>query len=334
MPAVIPTVSPKVSAPVAEPSRSPWHARPQIIIAALLVLAILGVYAQVTKFDFVSVDDLEYVRDNYAVNGGLSWESFKWAFTHNVAGNWHPVTMLSHMLDCQIYGVVPGAHHYTAVLLHISNTLLLFFLLLRMTRKLANNLWPCAFVATLFALHPLHVESVAWISERKDVLSGFFFMLTLWAYVRYAEAPSTKQKNAPLDFDKWGIYGVWSLGFGALKWYAIALVCFALGLMSKPMLVTLPCVLVLLDWWPLQRINKFSVRGFGSSALEKIPFFALTSIFSLITIHAQKSANAVVSFQDWPLKISPCNGGSCIWAIHRKKHSCRHPSECFIRTPT
>src|SRR4029079_560084 len=110
-----------------------------------------------------------------------------WAFTHNVAGNWHPITMLSHMLDCQIYGVVPGAHHYTAVLLHISNTLLLFFLLLRMTRKLANNLWPCAFVAALFALHPLHVESVAWISERKDVLSGFFFMLTLWAYVRFAE---------------------------------------------------------------------------------------------------------------------------------------------------
>ncbi|MGZ5568942.1 MAG: tetratricopeptide repeat protein, partial [Limisphaerales bacterium] len=192
--------------------------------------------------------------------------------------------------------------HYTAVLFHISNTLLLFFLLLRMTRKLANSLWPSAFVAALFALHPLHVESVTWISERKDVLSGFFFMLTLWAYVRYAEASSTKRRTAPLNFDNWNISEVWNLGLGALKWYAIALVFFALGLMSKPMLVTLPCVLVLLDWWPLQRINKFSLRAVGSSALEKIPFFALTAIFSIITVHAQKSAHAVVSFHDWPLK--------------------------------
>ena len=141
----------------------------QIAIAALLVVAIVAVYAQVTKFDFGSVDDFEYVRDNNAVNAGLSWEGIKWAFHNDVAGNWHPVTMMSHMLDCTIYGVVPGAHHYTNVLLHIANTLLLFFLLLRMTRKQANNFWPCAFVATLFALHPLHVESVAWISERKDV---------------------------------------------------------------------------------------------------------------------------------------------------------------------
>jgi len=310
MPAVTQTRLPKVSAPALEPSRSRWHARPQLIIAALLVLAIVGVYAQVTKFDFVSVDDFEYVRDNYVVNDGLSWEGFKWSFTHNVAGNWHPVTMLSHMLDCQIYGVVPGAHHYTAVLLHISNTLLLFFLLLRMTRKQTNSLWPSAFIATLFALHPLHVESVAWISERKDVLSGFFFMLTLWAYVRYAENPKSKIQTSTSKlseeifrkFDGWKFSEVWSLKFEVLRWYALALVLFALGLMSKPMLVTLPCVLMLLDWWPLHRIGKFSLRSFGLSAVEKIPFFALTAVFSLITVHAQKSANAVVSFQDWPLK--------------------------------
>ncbi|MDB6058351.1 MAG: hypothetical protein JWO95_2195, partial [Verrucomicrobiales bacterium] len=237
-----------------------------------------------------------------AVSSGLSWESVKWAFTHNVVGNWHPITMLSHMLDCQIYGLVPGAHHYTAVLLHISNTLLLFFLFLRMTRKLANNLWPCAFVATLFALHPLHVESVTWLSERKDVLSAFFFMLTLWTYVRYAEAPKSNLPSSGFNFDVWSLSGAWNLGFGALKWYGLALVLFALGLMSKPMLVTLPCVLVLLDYWPLQRITQFSVRGFGLSILEKIPFFALSAIFSVITVHAQKSANAVVSFEDWPLK--------------------------------
>lgn len=290
MPAAAQTVSPKPSTAPTEPSRSRWQARPQFIIAALLVVAILGVYAQVTNFGFVSVDDFEYVRDNDAVNGGISWASFKWAFQNNVAGNWHPVTMLSHMIDCQIYGVVPGAHHYTNVLLHIANTLLLFFLLLRMTRKQANNLWPCAFVATLFALHPLHVESVAWISERKDVLSGFFFMLTLWAYVRYTEVPKAQSS------------AVWNLKFEALRWFGVALVLFALGLMSKPMLVTLPCVLVLLDWWPLQRINKFRFREFGVSILEKVPFFALTAVFSVITVHAQKSANAVVSFHDWPLK--------------------------------
>jgi tetratricopeptide (TPR) repeat protein len=299
MPAATQTSTPRVSAPPVPPSSSPWRARPQIIIAALLVLAIVGVYAQTTKFDFVSVDDFEYVRDNYAINGGFSWEGVKWAFTHNVAGNWHPITMLAHMLDCQVYGLVPGGHHYSALLLHISNTLLLFFLLLRMTRKLANNLWPSAFVATLFALHPLHVESVAWISERKDVLSGFFFMLTLWAYVRYVEGCTQRE---PANRNVNSIPKLWRVGFAALKWYAVALVCFAFGLMSKPMLVTVPCVLVLLDYWPLQRINKFSLREFGLSILEKVPFFALTGLFSVITVHAQKSAKAVVSFQDWPLK--------------------------------
>lgn len=289
MPAASQTVSPKHSTVTTAAPESRWRVRPQIIIAALLVLAIIGIYAQTTKFDFVSVDDFEYVRDNYAINNGVSWEAIKWAFQNNVAGNWHPITMLSHMLDCQIYGVVPGAHHYTNVLLHIANTLLLFFLLLRMTRKQANNLWPCAFVAMLFALHPLHVESVAWISERKDVLSGFFFMLTLWAYVRYTEVP------------KAGNSGVWNLKFEALRWFGLSLALFALGLMSKPMLVTLPCVLVLLDWWPLQRVNKFNFREFGVSILEKVPFFVLTGIFSIVTVHAQKSANAVVSFHDWPL---------------------------------
>jgi tetratricopeptide (TPR) repeat protein len=292
MPAAVPTTSPRPSV-ATEPQQTPWSVRPAILVAALLVVAIVAVYAQVTKFDFVSVDDFEYVRDNDAVNSGLSWEGFKWAFHNNVAGNWHPVTMLSLMADCSITGPVPGAIHYTNVLLHIANTLLLFFLLLRMTRKQTNNLWPCAFVATLFALHPLHVESVAWISERKDVLSGLFFMLTLWAYVRFAE----------LRNEGFGFRIGEAVRARCFAWYGLGLALFALGLMSKPMLVTLPCVLVLLDWWPLQRIQKFNARAFGASILEKVPFFVLTGIFSVITVNAQKGAHAVVSFQDWPLKM-------------------------------
>jgi tetratricopeptide (TPR) repeat protein len=302
MAAAAQTSSPRPTVASAEKKTNPWTARPQIIVAALLVLAILAVFAQTTKFGFISIDDFDYVRDNEAVNNGLSWASFNWAFHHDVAANWHPVTMLTHMLDCQIYGVVPGAHHFTNVLLHISNTLLLFFLLLRITRKQPNNLWFCSFVAVLFAVHPLHVESVAWISERKDVLSGFFFMLTLWAYVRYAEGRSADPQRSFLSFDGWSISKFCSLGFGVLKWYLLALGLFAFDLMSKPMVVTLPCVLVLLDYWPLQRITKFNFRGFGVSIVEKVPFFALTAIFSVITVHAQKGAKAVVSFQDWPLK--------------------------------
>jgi protein O-mannosyl-transferase len=290
MPAAPTTASHQKTA--AMPHAKTKLARPKIVIAGLLIVAILAIYAQVSRFDFVSVDDYEYVRDNDAVTSGLNAASIKWAFHNNVAGNWHPVTMLTHMLDCQIYGVVPGAHHFTNVLLHIANTTLLFFLLLRMTRKLPNNLWPCSLVAAMFALHPLHVESVAWISERKDVLSGFFFMLTLWAYVRYTELKT----DFGFRFDS-------QTRNRCIAWYVAGLALFALGLMSKPMLVTLPCVLVLLDWWPLQRIAKFSWRAVALSVAEKIPFFVLTAIFSVITVHAQKSANAVVSFSDWPLRM-------------------------------
>ncbi len=264
----------------------------RLLVSAVLIAAIVAAYWSVTGYGFVSIDDFEYVRDNPNVNSGFSWENIKWAFTHPVAGNWHPLTMLSHMLDCQLYGLRAGGHHLTNILLHISNTLLLFWLLLRMTDKkpnvsyLTSTLWPCALIAALFALHPLRVESVAWISERKDVLSGFFFLLTLWAYVRYTEEFKVQSSRFKV-------------------FYASALLFFALGLMSKPMLVTLPCVLLLLDYWPLQR------PGPGKSLprlfLEKIPFFALAAIFSVITVSMQKRAGAVVTLEEFPLKYRIAN---------------------------
>jgi tetratricopeptide (TPR) repeat protein len=282
----------------------------RLIVSALLAVAVLAVYAPVTRYDFIALDDAQYVRDNENINHGFTWPGVKWAFENIVAGNWHPVTMLSHMADCQIYGLSPGGQHLTNVLFHTANTVLLFWLLLAMTerRNVAGratskaavrnagtlqsgtqpsnfNLWPCALAAALFGLHPLHVESVAWISERKDVLSGFFALLTLWCYQRYV-VKIESESNA-----SW-IY------------YILALLMFALGLMSKSMLVTLPFVMLLLDLWPLQR---FIARGASTAStlqrlvLEKFPFFVLAAIFCVITFLVQKNAGAVVALKYFPL---------------------------------
>ncbi len=242
-------------------------------ISMLLVIVVLAVYWPVRGYDFVNVNDFEYVTRNAHVINGLSWANVTWAFKSQVAGNWHPLTLLSHMLDCQWYGVNAGAHHFTSVLLHMANTVLLFWVLLRITGKKEepnSNLWPCALVAALFALHPLRVESVVWISERKDVLCAFFFLLTIGAYVRYVE----KSK---------------------VGWYTLSLLFFAFGLMSKPMLVTLPCVLLLLDYWPLGR------TGMVKLLLEKIPFFLLTVVLSVVTFLVQKSVGAVGALEKLPV---------------------------------
>ncbi|MFH1673235.1 MAG: hypothetical protein ABIF87_07405 [Pseudomonadota bacterium] len=158
--------------------------RSKLIVCLFLIVATISVFWQVSKHDFVNYDDHKYVTDNRRVQAGLTWEGTTWAFTTFHASNWHPLTWLSHMLDCQLYGLSPAGHHLTNLLFHISNTLLLFLVLNRMT----GALWRSGFVAALFALHPLHVESVAWVAERKDVLSTFFWMLTMWAYISYAEA--------------------------------------------------------------------------------------------------------------------------------------------------
>jgi tetratricopeptide (TPR) repeat protein len=233
------------------------------LLACLGLVAVTWmVFGQTLAHDFVNFDDHVYVYENPLVIRGLSTEGIIGAFTHTHARNWHPLTTVSHMVDCQLYGPNPGGHHLTNVILHTIAVLLLFLVLKRMT----DVLWQSAFVAALFAIHPLHVESVAWIAERKDVLSAVFFMLTLAAYTGYARAPSTAR-------------------------YLLVALLFAFGLMSKPMLVTLPFVLLLLDYWPLGRIGgqKLEVgTRLRRLITEKIPLFALSMLSCIATLLAQK----------------------------------------------
>jgi len=248
-------------------SRQP-HKYHFILICVFLIAAIIAVYWPVYKYDFVKYDDHVYITDNANIQSGLNWKSIRWAFTTGYIANWHPVTWLSHIIDYQLFKGWAGGYHLINVLFHILNTLVLFYVLMRMT----GAVWPSAFVAAIFALHPLHVESVAWIAERKDVLSTFFWLLTMLAYVRYVENPR-------------------------LKWYLAAIVLFILGLMSKPMLVTLPFVLLLLDYWPLER--KISRR----LLIEKIPFFICSIASCVVTFLAQQSSSATVNLQALGLKI-------------------------------
>ncbi|MHC4703520.1 MAG: tetratricopeptide repeat protein [Planctomycetota bacterium] len=261
-----------------------------ICVYVALALSTLAVYWQVHDYGFVNFDDPDYVRKNPKVQSGITLDGIKWAFTTGHAANWHPLTWLSHMLDCQLFGASPGWHHLTNLLLHIANTLLLFAVLKRMT----GTLWRSAFVAALFALHPCHVESVAWISERKDVLSTLFWMLTMAAYVRYVNRPRVSS-------------------------YLLVLLTFALGLMAKPMLVTLPFVLLLLDYWPLGRFQDrppvehapqpgarmlghlLPKRTFYLLLLEKIPFLVVTAASSVITFIVQRQIGAVATARQFPL---------------------------------
>ena len=309
------------------------QARRTILICVALSAATLAVFWPVTGCDFTNYDDPIYVSGNPHVQSGLTRESVQWAFTTGYAGNWHPLTWLSHMLDCQLYRRKSGGHHLTSLLFHIANSLLLFGLLRRLTdagqgrRKeecSAQNwgaFWRCCFVAALFALHPLHVESVAWVAERKDVLSTFFFMLTLWAYARYAEVqgPTSKvQSQGTGDETENAESGITDHGSRitdhVTRYYLLSLLFFALGLMSKPMLVTLPFVLLLLDYWPLQRCQpapcdlKPSARKLHPSffilhplLLEKLPFLALSAASCVVTFLVQRGAGAVPSLEALPL---------------------------------
>jgi protein O-mannosyl-transferase len=253
-----------------------------IIVSVLLALGVVFVFAQVRHFDFVVIDDGEYVTDNPAIKSGLSWETVKWTFTHTVAANWHPLAMLSHALDCQLFGQNAAAHHLVNVGFHAANTVLLFWVLLALLRPVAKDstphMWMCGIVAALFGWHPLRAESVAWVSERKDVLSTFFFMLILLAYTRYVRARENKKPAA--------------------LFYAATLVFFALGLLAKPMLVTVPFVLLLIDFWPLQRLTNQQV---GSVIFEKVPLFLLSGALSVTTFVAQKNSGTVVALQSFPL---------------------------------
>jgi tetratricopeptide (TPR) repeat protein len=241
-------------------------AKPAALAAALVLLTLL-IYLPVRNFEFVKYDDPDYVTNNPHVRSGLTVDNAVWALTTNHAGNWHPLTWLSHMLDCQLFGLDSGAHHLTNVALHAAGTLLLFLVFWRLTA----TFWRSAWVALLFALHPLHVESVAWIAERKDVLSSVFFFLAIFCYIRFVERRTAGR-------------------------YAAVLVSFCLGLMAKSMVITLPFVLLLLDVWPLKRAPKLQFppgKGWGSLLLEKVPLFALSGAASAITFLAQRHAGAV-----------------------------------------
>jgi Tfp pilus assembly protein PilF len=230
------------------------------------------VFWQVSRFDFVSYDDAAYVSENRDVQQGLTQEGIAWAFTTRHAGNWHPVTWMSHMLDCQLFGLNANAHHSINLLAHVANVLLLFNLL----RRTTGAIWQSGLVAVLFAVHPLHVESVAWIAERKDVLSTFFWLLTVWVYALY-----TGRRQ----------FGI----------YILSLAVFWVGLMTKPMLVTLPVILLLLDYWPIGRFVKKT--SWQSLALEKVPFLLLSGISAIVTFVAQKDGGAVASVEQIPINL-------------------------------
>jgi tetratricopeptide (TPR) repeat protein len=276
-----------------------------ILICLGLALAIAVVYSPVVRFGFINYDDPTYVTDNAFVKAGLTFKGFVWAFTNTSAYNWHPLTWLSHMLDCQLFGLNAGAHHLVNVIFHVANTLLLFSVLRRMTRAP----WRSAFVAAVFALHPLHVESVAWVAERKDVLSALFWVLTIWAYVRYVEnlkpqnsklkaSPQTRSPLPPLS----------AFRSPPSLFYFLALLFFSLGLMAKPMVVTLPFVLLLLDYWPLGRtpwvkplVGDEARTPLGELLQEKLPFLALTALSCVVTFRAQSVGGAVESLERLPV---------------------------------
>lgn len=261
-----------------------FNIRRDWLIYICLILATLAVYWQVGAHEFVYYDDDIYVSQNRHIQSGLTSQSIAWAFTATHASNWHPLTWLSHMLDYELFGLDSGRHHLTNVFFHIANTLLLFIVLRGMTGESRRS----GFVAALFALHPLHVESVAWLSERKDVLSTFFWMLTMWSYAKYAERPSAGR-------------------------YAPIVAFFILGILSKPMIVTLPFVLVLLDYWPLRRIQLDDAGGSWRSLvdfrliLEKTPLFALAAASSIVTFIAQRAGGSVKSLVHFPLDVRVAN---------------------------
>jgi protein O-mannosyl-transferase len=251
--------------------------RPDLLILLGLAAMTLGIYAQVIGHQFITLDDVAYIKENPMVNCGLTLTGIAWAFTTFEQANWHPLTWIAHMIDSQLFGMNAGGHLFINTLIHVVNTLLVFWFLLQTTRAR----WPSALVAALFALHPLHVESVAWAAERKDTFSTFFGLLSLIAYARYAESPSRKR-------------------------YSLVAVMLAFGLMAKPMLVTWPFVMLLLDYWPLRRLSQPTTRknlrvSIAPLLLEKFPLFILVAASAVITLVAQSHAGAVQTFRDLPI---------------------------------
>ncbi|MBI3191223.1 MAG: glycosyltransferase family 39 protein, partial [Pedosphaera parvula] len=260
--------------------RDSRSARRVPLIVLTLVLVTVALYSPVGQYDFIYYDDPGYVSENPHVARGLSWSSLRWAFTTGHESNWHPLTWLSHMVDCQLFGLKPGPAPLVNLLFHTLNAALLFQVL----RRLTGSLWRSALAAALFAWHPLQIHSVAWISERKNVLRTLFWLLAIWQYARYVQRPTKAN-------------------------YGLLAACVALGLMSKPMVVTLPCVLLLLDFWPLGRWPR---EAFTSSATfratlgrlvgEKWPLFLLVALSCVVTILVQRAGGAVARLDNLPLQ--------------------------------
>jgi len=281
----------------------------ELIVFIVLSALVLLIYWQTTDFAFINLDDNQYVFDNAAVRSGLNWESVKWSFTAFHSANWHPLTWISHILDIKFFGLNAGGHHATNIILHLINSSLAFVVF----RKMTDSFWKSAIVAALFAVHPAHVESVAWIAERKDVLSTMFWLLTMFAYLRYAhkreeekkEEEETKAKKAESSKESEKVEkGETQISSSPLllfssSSYLLVLVLFALGLMSKPMLVTLPFVLLLMDFWSLERLKR--LKDLPALVIEKIPFFVLSAVSSYVTILAQKTVGAVETLDFLPL---------------------------------
>jgi len=263
-------------------SRATTFGRPDLLILLGLAVMTFAIYAQVIGHQFITLDDDAYIRENAMVNRGVTLAGVAWAFTTFDQGNWHPLTWIAHMIDSQLFGMNAGGHLLVNALIHVANTLLVFWFLFRTT----HARWPSALVAALFALHPLHVESVAWAAERKDTLSTFFGLLSLIAYARYAEARSNSR----------------------YAWTAITL---ALGLLAKPMLVTWPFVMLLLDYWPLRRFDLTSRKDVATKLWpllrEKLPLFATVAASAVITTLAQSHGGAVRTFQEFPIALRVVN---------------------------
>lgn len=288
-----------------------------IILCLLLTALTVAVFWPAMDHDFIYFDDQTYVTENSHVLGGLSWQGIKWAFSNPVCSNWHPLTVLSHMLDCQLFGLKPWGHHFVNVLFHALNAALIFALL----QQLTGATWRSFFVAALFAVHPLRVESVAWVAERKDVLSGAFFLLTLWAYSRYAPPKAFGAEVGSQPRKLSGETGSPISGPLGSGYYWLSLLFFVCGLMSKPMVVTAPFVLLLLDYWPLNRWRNGVLEYWSIGAakqdstaptlhhsttpilrlfLEKIPFLVLAVVASVVTFEVQK-ADAVIALETLPI---------------------------------
>jgi tetratricopeptide (TPR) repeat protein len=306
--------------------------RNDALFCVFIALCTLCVYSQVLTFDFITLDDPEYVTSNPRVRAGLSWQNLQWAFTHSSSAEWHPLTMLSHMADCQFFGTNAKGHHTTNLLLHLINVILLFGLL----RSLTGTVWRSALVAVLFAIHPLNVETVAWISERKGLLSAFFGIICLWAFGRYAKSregqqacnaftapgPDVRPKSPSEGDHSDKPDGKALLNAFKSPDYLVSVLTLAAGLLCKPTLITWPFVMLLLDFWPLCRIKfggfRATSQNFISLVVEKLPFFFLSLLSCVVAVLVGKSWGALTTASQTPLSVRLANSAVAYCGYVRK----------------